>query len=82
MPFGVNVVVIEPGGIATEWGGIAADFVEETSGNGPYAARADAVAKSLRSEANGNRNSPPSVIADAIDKAVTVAKPKTRHAVG
>jgi NAD(P)-dependent dehydrogenase (short-subunit alcohol dehydrogenase family) len=81
-PFGIDVVVIEPGGIATEWGGIAADFVHQTSGNGPYAAQAEAVAKSLRSEANGNRNSPPSVIADAIGKAVTATKPKTRYAVG
>ena len=65
-PFGIDVVIIEPGGIATEWGGIAADLVEETSGNGAYASQAGAVAKSLRSEANTNRNSPPSVIADAI----------------
>ncbi|HKU33980.1 MAG TPA: oxidoreductase [Paenarthrobacter sp.] len=81
-PFGIDVVVIEPGGIATEWSGIAADFVEETSGAGPYATQAKAVATSLRSEANGNRNSPPSVIADAIAKAVTASKPKTRYAVG
>ncbi|UXM92187.1 oxidoreductase [Paenarthrobacter sp. JL.01a] len=81
-PFGIDVVVIEPGGIATEWGGIAADFVEETSGNGAYSAQAHAVAKSLRSEANANRNSPPSVVADAVANAVTASKPKTRYAVG
>ena len=81
-PFGIDVVIIEPGGIATEWGGIAADLVEETSGNGAYASQAGAVAKSLRSEANTNRNSPPSVIADAIGKAVTASKPRTRYAVG
>jgi NAD(P)-dependent dehydrogenase (short-subunit alcohol dehydrogenase family) len=81
-PFGINVVVIEPGGIATEWGGIAADNVEATSASGPYAPHAVAVAKSLRSETNGNRNSPPSVIADAIGKAVTASTPKTRYAVG
>ncbi|WP_423181316.1 oxidoreductase [Arthrobacter sp. NyZ413] len=81
-PFGIDVVIIEPGGIATEWGGIAADLVQETSGKGAYASQAEAVAKSLRSEANSNRNSPPSVIADAIGKAVTASKPKTRYAVG
>ncbi|MFF2387283.1 oxidoreductase [Agromyces sp. NPDC058104] len=81
-PFGINVVVIEPGGIATEWGGIAADGLEKFSASGPYAAQAAAVAKSLRSEANSNRNSPPSVISNAIGKAVTVSKPKTRYAVG
>lgn len=81
-PFGIDVVVIEPGGIATEWGGIAAENLEKTSGQGPYEAQAKAVAKSLRSEASSNRNSPPSVIADAIAKAVTAKRPKTRYAVG
>lgn len=81
-PFGIDVVVIEPGGIATEWGGIAADHLEQTAGSGAYTAQAAAVAKSLRSEANANRNSPPSVIADAIGKAVTARRPKTRYAVG
>lgn len=81
-PFGIDVVVIEPGAIATEWGGIAATHLEETSGTGAYKAQADAVAKSLRSEANVNRNSPPSVIADAIGKGVTARRPRTRYAVG
>jgi NAD(P)-dependent dehydrogenase (short-subunit alcohol dehydrogenase family) len=81
-PFGIDVVVIEPGSIATEWGGIAADNLEATSGCGPYAAQAEAVARTLRAESAGNRNSPPSVVADAIGKAVTAAKPKTRYAMG
>jgi NAD(P)-dependent dehydrogenase (short-subunit alcohol dehydrogenase family) len=81
-PFGIDVVVIEPGGIATEWGDIAADNLEATSGHGPYAAQAEAVARTLRAESTGNRNSPPSVVADAIGKAVTAAKPKTRYAMG
>jgi hypothetical protein len=57
---GVDVVVHEPGGIATEWGGIAADKLEKSSTDGAYAAQADAVASSLRSEANAKRSSPPS----------------------
>ena len=40
------------------------------------------MASSLRSEANTNRNSPPSVIADTIAKAVTARRPKTRYATG
>lgn len=81
-PFGVNVVVIEPGGIATEWGGIAADHLRKVSGDTAYAAQAQAVATSLSSEANARRNSPPQVIADAIGKAVTARRPKTRYTVG
>ncbi|MFJ5546455.1 oxidoreductase [Streptomyces sp. NPDC093225] len=81
-PFGVDVVVIEPGGIATEWGAIAADKLEESSGSGAYAAQATAVASALRSEANAKRNSPPTVIADTIGKAVTARRPRTRYATG
>lgn len=81
-PFGVDVVVIEPGGIKTEWAGIAADKLRETSGHGPYAAQAKAMAQSMVGEASVKRQSPPQLIADTIAKAVTVSKPKTRYAVG
>ncbi|TCB98388.1 oxidoreductase [Micromonospora zingiberis] len=80
--FGINVVVIEPGGIQTEWGGIAAEHLKDTSGGGAYAPQAKAVATSLSSEANARRSSPPAVIADAIGKAVTAKRPRTRYAVG
>src|SRR5215831_14686635 len=46
-PFGIDVVIIEPGGIATEWGGIAADKLRTVSGSGPYSAQANAMAASL-----------------------------------
>ncbi|MER7200725.1 short-chain dehydrogenase/reductase [Streptomyces sp. CB01635] len=81
-PFGIDVVVIEPGGIATEWGAIAAHKLEKSSSSGPYTAQATAIASSLRSEANAKRNSPPAVVADAIAKAVTARRPKTRYATG
>ena len=81
-PFGIDVVVIEPGGIATEWGEIAANHLDDTPGTSAYQAQAAAVAKSLRSEMYTKRNSPPSVVADAVAKAVTARHPKTRYAVG
>ncbi|MET8982800.1 oxidoreductase [Streptomyces sp. NPDC004539] len=81
-PFGIDVVVIEPGGIATEWGSIAADGLRKASADGAYAEQADAVATSMTSEANAKRMSSPQVIADAIGKAVTARKPKTRYAAG
>lgn len=58
-PFGIDVVVIEPGGIATEWGAIAADKLEESSSSGACAPQARAVASSLRSEANAKRTPRP-----------------------
>ena len=81
-PFGINIVVIEPGGINTEWGGIAAEKLRAVSNSGPYADQAGAVAESLTSETNRRRQSPPAVIADAIGRAVSARRPKTRYAVG
>lgn len=81
-PFGIDVVVIEPGGIRTEWAGIAADKLRQTSGRGPYAAQARAMAESMVGEASRKRQSPPQLIADTIAKAVTARKPKTRYAIG
>src|SRR6478736_2793496 len=82
-PFGIQVVVIEPGAIRTEWGQIAADNVLATSGHGPYAEHAQLVAGVLGSTSSlAERGSSPEVVADAIAKAVTARRPKTRYAIG
>jgi NAD(P)-dependent dehydrogenase (short-subunit alcohol dehydrogenase family) len=44
-PFGVDVVIIEPGLVNTDWPTIAAQHLRDTSGNGPYGQ----VARSLAS---------------------------------
>jgi NAD(P)-dependent dehydrogenase (short-subunit alcohol dehydrogenase family) len=80
-PFGISVVVIEPGGIRTEWGGIAADNLRKVSGQTAYARNVEAMAKALNGESNP-RLSAPSVIADVIAKAVTARRPATRYAAG
>jgi NAD(P)-dependent dehydrogenase (short-subunit alcohol dehydrogenase family) len=81
-PFGIDVVVIEPGGIRTEWSGIAADKLRAVSARGPYAEQATAMAGTLASESTARRSSPPSVIADAIARAATARRPRTRYATG
>ena len=81
-PFGIDVVIIEPGGIATEWGDIAADSLKAASGGGAYADQANAMYALLTDPASTKRNSPPSVIADTIAKAVTATRPKTRYVAG
>jgi NAD(P)-dependent dehydrogenase (short-subunit alcohol dehydrogenase family) len=78
-PFGIDVVVIQPGGIKTEWGGIAVENLMKTSGSGAYAAQATALGK-LFSQAE--RGSEPSVIADVILKAVKARRPRTRYSAG
>ncbi|MDO6408037.1 oxidoreductase [Pantoea phytobeneficialis] len=81
-PFGIDVVVVEPGGIRTEWADIAADKLREVSGQGAYAGQAKSMAESMGGEAGRKRLSPPTLIADTIARAVKARRPKTRYAVG
>ena len=81
-PFGIDVVLVEPGSIRTEWGDIAAAKLRETSGSGPYAGQAHAMARTLAGEANARFSSPPSVVAEAVARAVTDRRPRTRYVVG
>ncbi|WP_040167568.1 oxidoreductase [Microbacterium gorillae] len=79
-PFGIRVVVIEPGVIATEWDGIALESAISTSAIGPYRRLVEVFARSMhRMEA---RASQPSVVAAAIVHAATARRPKTRYAIG
>jgi NAD(P)-dependent dehydrogenase (short-subunit alcohol dehydrogenase family) len=80
-PLGIDVVVIEPGGIATEWPAIAGESLLATSGQGAYSAQAKKMATFLMADAGGVA-SPPSVIAKAVARAVTARRPRTRYAVG
>ncbi len=76
-PFGIDVVVIEPGAIKTEWPTIAAENVKKMSGNGPYCELAEATAHLFMAE---GASAPPHVIADVIWRAASTRHPKTRYA--
>lgn len=80
--FGIDVVLVEPGGIKTNWGIIAADNLKKTSDHGPYAARGLEAAESMRKMYSGKQLSDPEIIADAIVKASTSKRPKTRYLIG
>jgi len=76
-PFGIDVVIIEPGAIDTEWGGIMVDQMMERSGEGPYSDQAKRMA-----DAAGGDGSPVTLIADVIVKSAVAKKPKTRYVAG
>lgn len=78
--FGIDVVIVEPGGIQTEWGDIAMDNLDKVSGNGPYAAMTKKVIAS--SDDNNAKLTPVEVLGKEIAKAATVPKPKTRYLKG
>lgn len=78
-PFGIDVVIIEPGLIETEFSEVLAGPMIERSGKGAYSDLANAVA---RASAGDRGSSPPSVIADVIAKALKASRPKTRYAAG
>jgi NAD(P)-dependent dehydrogenase (short-subunit alcohol dehydrogenase family) len=80
-PFGIRVIIVEPGAIATEWAGIARDGLLATSGDGPYQDVARAFA-SMVSPDGPFSGSPPAVVADTIVRAVTARRPRTRYVVG
>lgn len=80
--FGIEVVVVEPGGIKSEWGEIASNQLEKTSGNGAYAKNVLKASKAMKEIYQGNTLSSTSLIAETILKAIQSKKPKTRYLVG
>ena len=79
-PFGIDVVIIQPGIIRTEFEDQTAAQLREMSGNGAYREMAEAMAK--RGETGLSEASDPSVVAEAIRQAVESDRPDTRYAVG
>lgn len=80
--FGVDVVLVRPGGTRTEWGGIAAEHLLATSGDGVYGARARRLAAGMMTGPAAGRVPEPAVVARAIAAAATARRPRTRYAAG
>ncbi|EOR95982.1 3-oxoacyl-[acyl-carrier protein] reductase [Arcticibacter svalbardensis MN12-7] len=78
--FGINVIVIQPGGTKSEWGDIAVESLMRVSGKTAYARLVTAFEKSFKKLAG---NVPePIVIAELIKKSIEAKNPKTRYAGG
>lgn len=80
--FGINVVIIEPGIIRTEFDEVMAEPMVERSKGGPYEAFAGIVAKATEETYQLKNSSPASVVAEVMSKAVNSDKPKTRYTAG
>ena len=81
-PFGIDVVVVEPGGIKTDWGIIAAKNLKRTSANGAYAEMANEAADGMIKNYSGNMLPKPELAAKTVRKAVTKRRPRPRYLIG
>jgi short-subunit dehydrogenase len=79
-PFGIDVVVIEPGGICTEWTQIALETLHQAFVHTVYAPQVEE--KSALFLAAGGSASDPDVVALGIIKAIRATRPKIRYAIG
>ena len=80
-PHGVHVIVIEPGAIRTEWGGISAASALEQSGDTAYAKQARQLANVYDVADRPGVGADPRVVGVVIAKAATAHRPRTRYAV-
>ncbi|KHL04340.1 oxidoreductase [Sinomonas humi] len=81
-PFGIRVVVIEPGPILSEWSAIASESLLENSEGTAYEGNARKVAGVLAQAYKPGRASPPDAVARTIVRAVQSKNPAARYPVG
>ena len=80
--FGVDVVLIEPGGIRTDWGIIAAKHLAESSKGTAYEEDAQREAVVMHNGYSSHLLAPPSAVTRAIMRAVRARRPRARYLAG
>ena len=81
-PFNIDVVIIEPGAIQTEFGDVMLEPMMARSGSSSYSDIAKKMAQATKNAYEKGNSSPPYVIAKVVSQAVKAKKPKTRYAAG
>jgi NAD(P)-dependent dehydrogenase (short-subunit alcohol dehydrogenase family) len=80
-PFGIDVVVIEPGPIKTAFEETSLGTMRSDNGESPYSSLNETVAKRVQATYRGGMAAPPEAVARAIEKAATARHPRTRYVV-
>lgn len=78
--FGIDVIIIEPGGIKSEWGGIAFESLVKVSGNTAYKSMAEKLSVAFRN--TEDKTPGPIIIAELIRKGIEAKRPKARYSAG
>lgn len=81
-PLGIDVVLIEPGAVRTDWGRIAASHLEESSKGTPYEEPALNEAFAMRKLYEAGIIASPSAVSGAISRAVNSRRPHLRYRPG
>lgn len=81
-PYGIDVVIIEPSAIKTDWGLIAADHLYDSSQGTVYETFATKEATLMRKLYTSNLLSGPDKVRKAICKAVNARRPRLRYQPG
>jgi NAD(P)-dependent dehydrogenase (short-subunit alcohol dehydrogenase family) len=81
-PFGIRVIVIEPGTIRTEFMRLASESLLRASGGTAYGEYAQRHAKMLARGEASKVPSPPETVAKTIVHCLRVERPKARYASG
>lgn len=76
--FGIDVVVIQPGAIESEWSEVAADILEEQARGTRYSELTESMEALLRDYDDA---ASPDVVADAVSKALRTSKPRRRYTI-
>lgn len=81
-PFGIDVVLLEPGGVSTEFVDVLSKSMIDRAKGTAYELETEKIAKGLINANNPKNMSPTSVVSDVIVKIIHAKRPKTRYVVG
>ncbi|OII67951.1 oxidoreductase [Streptomyces sp. CC77] len=81
-PFGIDVVIVEPGVIDTEFGDVMVEPMLQRSGTSAYAPLARRLAVSSRAAYAPGKGTPAARLADVIVASATARRPRTRYVAG